>query len=318
VKLVFLGTGLATSIHSKTMKAVAPDVERWYASRDQSRAETARQRFAGAGAIAGYDAALDRADIDVVLVALPPAMHLDWTLRALASGKHVILEKPPLLRSSDFAAVTAAARQANRQVLVAENYYYKPLAGLIRRTVARGDFGALKFIQLNALKQQKTGDWRDDPALSGSGALFEGGIHWVSFLANLGLTVRRVHAVRAGAAANVANDRSVALLIEYLEGAVATLSYSWDVPGLVNGVRWSACYGTEGALRFETNGLLAVQSGRRYRVHVPGMIDLLGYRAMLKDFFSALRDNRAPAYSLSLAERDLSLVEQAYASIALS
>jgi predicted dehydrogenase len=314
VKLVFLGTGLATSIHSKTMKSVAPDIARWYASRDQSRAESARQRFAGAGAIAGYDAALDRSDIDVVLIALPPAMHLEWTLRALASGKHVILEKPPLLRSSDFAAVAAAARQAQRQVLVAENYYYKPLASLIRRTVARGDLGTLKFIHLNALKQQKTGDWRDDPALSGPGALFEGGIHWVSFLANLGLSVRRVQAASIDAKAP---DRSVALMLEYEDGAVATLSYSWDVPGLVNGVRWSACYGTAGVLRFETNGLLVVQSGRRRRLHVPGLIDLLGYRAMLKDFFAAIRDGRPPAYSLSLAERDLSLVEQAYASIAL-
>jgi predicted dehydrogenase len=312
VKLAFLGTGLAASIHSKTMKAVAPDVERWYASRDVARAESARKRFGGAGALAGYEAAIDRPDIDVVLIALPPSLHLEWTLRALARGKHVILEKPPLLRAADFRPVADAARQANRQVLVAENYYYKPLTALLRKIITRGDLGTLKFIHLNALKRQTTSDWRDDPNLNGPGALFEGGIHWVSFLASLGLKVRRIKASRAGTGAV---DRSVGVMFEYEEGAVATLAYSWDVPGAINGVRWSACYGTEGVLRFESNGLLAVQSGKRRRVHLTGVIDLLGYRAMLRDFFQAIHQNKPPAYTLALAERDLSLVEQAYASL---
>ena len=313
MKLVFLGTGLATALHSKTMKRVAPDVERWYASRDESRAEDARTRFAGAGAIASYEAALERPDLDVVLIALPPAMHLEWTMRALDAGKHVILEKPPLLKSTDFAEVTASARRANRQVCVAENYFYKPLAEVIRRALTSGDLGDVRFISLNAVKRQTTGNWRDDAALSGLGALFEGGIHWISFLANLGLTPVRVRAATAGDRRRL--DRSTAVTIEYAEGPVGTLAYSWEVPGFPNGVRWSACYGTAGTLHFETNGLVAWQSGRRWRVAFPGIGDLLGYRAMLADFFQAIRHNRAPAYTLALAERDLRLVEEAYASL---
>jgi UDP-N-acetylglucosamine 3-dehydrogenase len=313
VKLAFLGTGLATRIHSKTMKAMAPGVERFYASRDRARAEAARSTFNGAGAIEGYQAAVERPDIDAVLIALPPSLHLEWTLSALAHGKHVILEKPPLLRASDFGAVETAARSSNRQVLVAENYFYKPLAVLLRDTIARGDLGELKFIHVNAVKRQTTADWRDDPALSGKGALFEGGIHWICLLASLGLTVRRVRAARAGSGTGL--DRSVVVTMEYEEGPVATLHYSWEVPGLINGVRWSRCYGTAGVLRFETNGLLAVQGGRRRRIALPGVSDLLGYKAMLADFFEGIRQNRSPAYSLKLAQRDLALVEQAYETL---
>ena len=161
LRLAFLGTGLATSLHSKTMKAMAPDVERWYASRDRARAEATRTQFGGAGAFGSYDAALGDRNITAVLVALPPSLHLEWTMRALDAGKHVILEKPPLLRSGDVAAVKDAARRADRQVLVAENYYYKPLAITLRRTIARGDLGDLRFLHLNALKQQSTsGGWR--------------------------------------------------------------------------------------------------------------------------------------------------------------
>lgn len=313
MKLAFLGTGLATTLHTKTMKRVAPGVERWYVSRDPARADAALQRFGGAGALAGYENALDRPDIDVVLVALPPALHLTWTLQALDAGKHVILEKPPLLRSADFADVAAAARRANRQVLVAENYFYKPLAVMLRKTLSRGDLGEVRLIQLNALKQQSTGNWRDDVDLSGRGALFEGGIHWISLLANIGPTPARIVAVQAGDRRTL--DRTTLTTLEYVEGGVATLAYSWELRGLVNGLRWSACYGTAGTLRFETNGLFAWQTGRRRRVWLSGPSDLLGYGAMLADFFEAIRQNRPPAYSLALAERDLRLVEEAYSFI---
>ena len=291
-------------------------MERWYASRDAARAEAARATFGGAGAIHGYDAALGRPDIDAVVIAVPPVHHLGLTLSALRAGKHVVLEKPPLLRADDFAEVQAAATAASRQVLVAENYFYKPLTRLLASSIAAGEFGELKFITLNALKRQTTNDWRDDAATSGAGALFEGGIHWVCLLASLGLTPSRIRAARAGHGA--ALDRSVLVTLEYAEGPVATLAYSWEVPGLVNGVRWSACYGTAGVLRFETNGLLAVQCGRRRRITVPGVRDLLGYRAMWADFLAAMRENRAPAYSLALAERDLRLVERAYSSLGSS
>jgi predicted dehydrogenase len=306
--LAFLGSGLATERHTKTLRATAPGVRRWYASRDQTRAAQMAARHHGAGHFAGYEAALASRDVDVVLVALPPAAHLEWTLRALAAGKHVIVEKPPFLQASDFDAVEAAARQADRQVMVAENYFYKPLTKVLRDVIARGDLGEVRFIHLNALKRQATANWRDDRALAGGGALFEGGIHWVSLLANIGLTPRRIRAAVPPA------DRSALVMIEYDEGAVASLSYSWDLPGLINGVRCSKVYGAAGSMWFETNGIIAATTGRRPRVIVRGVTDLAGYRGMMTDFLAAIRGNRPPAYDLALARRDLRLIEEAYAS----
>jgi len=312
--IAFLGTGLAAAIHTKALRAAAPGTRRSYASRDAGRAADAARRFGGAGHFGSYEAALEASDVDAVLIGLPPSLHLDWTLRALRAGKHVIVEKPPFLRSDDIADVEQAAATADRQVLVAENYFYKPLAGLLRRVLSSGDLGDVRFIQLTALKRQTTGDWRDDPATAGGGALFEGGIHWVSLLANIGLTPGRVRAAVPGAPA--CPERNVLLTLEYDEGAVASLAYSWDLPSLVNGVRFSRVYGTAGTLRFETNGVLAVQTGRRARLHLPGLVDLAGYRAMHRDFADAIAKNRPAAYDLRLAHRDLRLIEDAYRSAA--
>jgi len=314
VRLALLGTGLATDLHSKTLRATAPQVERWYASRDTARAARAASRHKGAGAFDSYDAALADPAVDAVLIGLPPALHLEWTLRALDAGKHVIVEKPPFLKAEHVVEVEAAARSANRQVLVAENYVYKPLTDLIRQIIERGDLGQVRFIQLNALKHQRTGDWRDDPALAGGGALFEGGIHWISLLTNLGLTPGRVRAAQPGPA--TPSDRNMLVTIEYAEGAVASLALSWDLPSLVNGLRVSRIFGTDGTLRFETNGVAAVLTGRKTRVYTPGLTDLAGYRAMFKDFLTAIERNVPPRYSLALARRDLGLIEDAYRSAA--
>ena len=312
--IAFLGSGAAADLHTKTLRAIAPEVRRFYASRDRDRGAATAARHAGAGHFADYAAALESPDVSAVLVALPPAAHLEWTLRALAAGKHVIVEKPPFLHAADFDQVVAAASAARRQVLVAENYFYKPLAALLRSIVQQGDVGRVRFIHLNALKAQPTGNWRDDPALAGGGALFEGGIHWVSLLANIGLTPARIHAVLP--AHGDSADRNAAVTLDYEEGAVATLHYSWDLPGVINGVRFSQMYGTTGSVFFETNGILAVITGRRRRVAMPGLTDLAGYRGMMTDFLQSIRANRAPAYDLARARRDLRLIEEAYAAAA--
>ena len=320
LRIAVLGSGLAAAIHSKNLRAVDPRVQRWYASRDAGRAAAAASRFGGAGHFSSYEAALASREIDAVIVGLPPSLHLQWTLRALDAGKHVVVEKPPFLRSADVATVEAAARRAGRQVLVAENYFYKPLTRVLRAAIEGGELGQVLFIQLNALKRQETGNWRDDVGLAGGGALFEGGIHWVSLLASIGLRAVRASAAfpdRAGARDATSAparpiERSALVTIEYAEGAVATLSYSWDLPGRINGVRMSRAYGTAGALRFETNGMFVAQAGRRRRLTCPGLRDLAGYRAMLRDFIAAIEENRPPKYDLALARRDLQLVEQAY------
>jgi predicted dehydrogenase len=318
VRLAILGSGAAAEIHSKALRTVRSDVKRWYASRNAARGAAMANRFGGAGHFGAYEAALESREIDAVLVGLPPSLHLEWTLRALAAGKHVIVEKPPFLRSADFAEVAAAASAARRQVMVAENYFYKPLTRVLRETIVGGDLGQVVFIQLNALKRQKTRDWRDDIKLAGGGALFEGGIHWMCLLASIGLTPVGVRASfpEDRSPAGRASERSAMVMIDYAEGAVATFAYSWDLPGLVNGLRVSRVYGTEGVIRFETNGVFAIVSGRRNRFLLPGLRDLAGYRAMTIDFMTAIEENRAPKYDLTLARRDLQLVEQAYASTA--
>jgi predicted dehydrogenase len=309
LSLAFLGCGFATRLHSRTLKGDR-SVRRFYASRDPAKAEAYRRRYGGAGAFGSYEEAIGNRDVDVVLVATPPDSHLELALAALAAGKHVIVEKPPFLRSSDFEAVERAAREAGRRAFVAENYYYKPMAEALRDVISGGELGSLRILAINALKRQETGDWRDRGETGGGGALFEGGIHWVSFMAHLGLEVERVQGFRAGQGGGP--ERTSVVVFQYRGGAVGTLQYSWEIPSALKGLHLSALYGTEGTATFESYGLFLAVRGRRRRVRVPHPRDLLGYRAMFEDFLASIRTGAEPRSDLATARRDLELVEAAY------
>lgn len=333
--LAFLGCGAITRRHSRTLRSMGAHARLHYASREAAKAEALRRRFGGGLAWGSYEAALADPDVDVVLVATPPHLHLKQTLAALEAGKHVILEKPAFPSADDFAPVRAAAGRAGRRVCVAENYVYKPVAALLRDILGRGDIGEPLLLLVDAAKRQRPTGWRADRALSGGGGLREGGIHWVSFMASLGLAPRRVSGYRggggdpAGAVSSGAGaapprpprdrraptEETALVVFEYEGGAVGALSFSWEVPSPLKGVRLSRIYGREGTVRFESNGLFVLVHGRRSALRLPGLRDLAGYRAMFQDFFDAIRTGREPLMKLDLAERDLRLVDRIYASM---
>ncbi len=316
IHLAFLGCGGATRIHSRTLRGF-PGVHRHYISRDPDRARDFRDRFGGGRAYADYAEALRDEALDVVFIATPPFAHLEQALAALAAGKHVIVEKPAFLRSTDFDTVASAAAVAGRRVLVAENYYYKPLTRRLRALISAGEIGNVRLLYVNAMKQQTTGDWRDDPDRAGGGALFEGGIHWIDFIAALGLDVHSVQAWRPGGPSR-SPERSAVVVARYTNGAVGTLFFSWDAPSPLKGLRLSRIYGTAGTIAFESNGVALALYGRRRRLQLPGLRDIAGYRAMFRDFLDGLRADHEPEMTLERARRDVELVEEAYASMAAS
>ena len=316
MNVLFLGCGLATSMHSRTLRKIG-GVRFFYASRDAKRADAYRLRYDGQRAFASYEAALADVAVDVVIVATPTVTHRDLTLLALEAGRHVIVEKPAFMRASDVDVVRDAAARARRTVLVAENYFYKPITMCLRDVVAAGKLGDVRFVTVNATKRQKPEGWREQPAMSGGGALFEGGVHWVNFMANIGLDVMDVRAYRVGTQGIM--DVSSLSVFTYSNGAVGTLAHSWELAAPFGGLRLSKIQGTRGAITFESNGVAYLGTGSARSFGLPALGgDFLGYRAMFRDFLRAIQTGTPAQFTLALAQQDLKLLEQAEASMRAS
>lgn len=87
------------------------------ASRNYDVASNYAERHQIPRAHAGYDALLNDPEIDIIYNALPPAAHAEWTIKALAAGKHVLCEKPFAMTAAEASAMVSAA-DANKRVLM--------------------------------------------------------------------------------------------------------------------------------------------------------------------------------------------------------
>jgi predicted dehydrogenase len=320
LRLAFLGCGFITRVHSRHLKALRRDIICSYASREKEKAEAFCRQWGGETAYASYDAAIDDPRVDAVLIAVPPRYHLELTLRALAAGKHVLVEKPAFPCVGDFETAIAARDRAKRVVIVGENDHYKPQAIKLRKWLADGVIGDLVFGYFTTIaKRFKTADdWRNDETMAGGDAFFEEGIHWLHLANNLGPRITSIHGFRPTSLANGPDRRAKSMLVSfsYDNGGVGSLYYSREIPSLLKGMRLSAIYGREGVMTFESNGLFILARGKGLpRFVLPGFYDFRGYRVMYRDFLRAIREKGAPEMSLERAIEDQRLMDQIYTSL---
>ena len=86
------------------------------ASRDAARAESARQQLGIAKAYGSYEELLADPEIEAVYNPLPNHLHVPWTQKALAAGKHVLCEKPLGMNAHE-AATLIEARNTSGKLL---------------------------------------------------------------------------------------------------------------------------------------------------------------------------------------------------------
>ena len=117
------------------------------ASRDAARAEAYAREHGIPRAHGSYEALLADEGVDAVYVPLPNSMHVEWSIRALEAGKHVLCEKPMSRHPSD---VERAFDVADREGLVlteAFMYRHNPQTARLKELVESGEIGELRVIR---------------------------------------------------------------------------------------------------------------------------------------------------------------------------
>ncbi len=94
----------------------------------------------------GYDALIADPSIDVVYVPLPNHLHVEWTLKALEAGKHVLCEKPVALRETEFDELIAARDRSGRLAAEAFMIVHHPQFIRARELVQGGAIGKVGYV----------------------------------------------------------------------------------------------------------------------------------------------------------------------------
>ncbi len=92
------------------------------------------------------EALLARTDIEAVAIATPARTHAPIALAAFEAGKHVVVEKPLADNAETAALMVAAARDADRVLMIDHTFCYTQAVRYIREMVRSGELGDILYV----------------------------------------------------------------------------------------------------------------------------------------------------------------------------
>jgi D-xylose 1-dehydrogenase (NADP+, D-xylono-1,5-lactone-forming) len=180
VRLGFLSTArinrriLAAAEKSDAAEVVA------VASRDPDGAEAYAVEHGIPRSHGSYEGLLEDPEVDAVYISLPNSLHVEWSIRALAAGKHVLCEKPLTRSPEEAEEVFDAAERAGRILMEALMWRHSPQTAKLVQLVEGGVIGELQLVRATfSFPLEGRRNIRLDPELGG-GALMDVGVYCVS------------------------------------------------------------------------------------------------------------------------------------------
>jgi D-xylose 1-dehydrogenase (NADP+, D-xylono-1,5-lactone-forming) len=150
------------------------------ASRDRDRAEAYARERGVERAFGSYEALLADPEIEAVYIGLPNSLHVEWSIRALEAGKHVLCEKAFDRRVERVEEAFDAAERADRFLMEGFMYRHHPQTKRLSQLVAEGAIGELRLLRASfSFSLTELGDVRMRPELDG-GSITDVGCYCIS------------------------------------------------------------------------------------------------------------------------------------------
>lgn len=176
------------------------------------------------------------AQLDIVSICTPPALHASLSIAALQHGIHVLCEKPLAITTEECHAIIAAAQQAKRILSVGFCHRFQPHIEVMKAQIDAGLIGDVimfrnRFIGHMPNPEQR---WFSDPALAGGGVMVDTCVHSVDLFRHLIGDVAQVQAsavtrtTALGPALRVEDTAVITLVSE--TGVIGVIEASWRTP----------------------------------------------------------------------------------------
>jgi len=148
------------------------------ASRTKEKAQEFANQF-NCNAIEGYQNLLDRKDIDVIYMPLPTGLHEEWVIKALESGKHILIEKSLAMNYDSAKRMVDLARE--KGLLIMENFMflYHNQHQFVKDLIDKGEIGEVRCFRSSfGFPPLANDNFRYNKALGG-GALLDAAAYTV-------------------------------------------------------------------------------------------------------------------------------------------
>ena len=190
LRLGIIGAGLKAADYTQSWVRM-PDVE-FVATADVSAASRARLSDICTRAARPAPREFDdyrtmlaecRGDLDAVYVSTPHSMHAEQAIAVTETGLDLLLEKPMVTTVQEAKALNEARSRTDSLVVIAFNGALSPLVLDTRKRADAGEFGALVSVSATIWEgwsPKYAGQWKQNPALSGGGFMFDTGAHMMN------------------------------------------------------------------------------------------------------------------------------------------
>src|SRR5262249_40283061 len=206
------------------------------------------------------------APVDFVDICTPPSSHAPLIHQALERGRHVLCEKPLVSAPDDLAPLVRLATETGRVLHTVHNWHHAPIVHRTAELIREGRVGRVTHVIWHTLRtrpasagDERTGNWRVDPAVAGGGVLSDHGWH-VFYVAR-----RWVGAPPSSASARLERGGHGAGAVEATAtirvtspGATAEILLTWASDVRRN---WAEVGGTAGTLELQDDTLVLKAEG---------------------------------------------------------
>jgi len=180
IRLGILGAGNIAKSHLQTLVKMEEFAVLGIADVYRPAAEQRAQEFGLARIYESPDELLDDEAIDAVVICVPNKFHAPQTIRALRSGKHVMVEKPMGINAQAAKEILLAQRSSGNIVMVTHQRRWEPLNIQLKEQVSKGALGEIYHAKTGWMRRKGIpgwGTWFTQKAESGGGPLIDIGVH---------------------------------------------------------------------------------------------------------------------------------------------
>ena len=324
IRCAVIGSGFAGSTFAESIR-YAPDASLVAVAGGRNAGELAELHGARAYTTAQVDDLLDSAEIDAVLIASPNPAHCPQTLRAAASGKHVLVEKPMALSVAEGQAMIDACASANVVLMVGHHHRFRRNPIATRLLLDRGTIGQVDMVAMSQTEPDVT-TWLNRP--ENGGYLLGAGVHGLDLLQWWLGDITSVVAMTGQYRGEHVENGSL-LLLEFASGVHGSFRDT-VIPGSVpppgsGVVEFQATVtGATGVLHADMYGEVRTSTASGWDVHTSlpvwqghyAFLRMEAYAAQTREFIAAITARRQPVYPAAAGLRAVAVVQAAHQSAA--
>ncbi|HSI73075.1 MAG TPA: Gfo/Idh/MocA family oxidoreductase [Fimbriimonas sp.] len=303
MRVGILGTGHMGNTHARHYRKM-PEVKVGYHDRHPERGESFRERWDAECCKSSEELI---AWADVIDICLPTDLHVEYSLKAIAAGKAVFLEKPIARTMEDGLTIVNAAESAGVPLMVGQVLRFFPDYRKARELVLSGAIGKPAAARMRRGGPAPSGlnYWFQDLERSG-GVLLDLVIHDFDWLRWTLGEVKHVYARSLAATRHTGTDYALTTLT-FENGCVAHVEGTWMDPG---GFRTTfEVAGSEGLIEFDsrtTPPLRVCKQGSSFN-DASHAAELDPYYLELKGFLDAVSSGAKPPVTGEDALRALAI-----------